>query len=445
MNVLNEYFDFENEIQDCLLSLLQGDETLERGKAVTGRTGFFVADFYLPKGCQPLSLPSPTYVECKLRLRNESLRIIRRTYDSILQSEEKCSLLIICAEDITIRGAFEAIFPLSEVSEKVKIRTLQELQDIQKPDSSQRIHTQAKRPTTLESAKETFKQNNCTLFLGAGVSMPLEMPGWNKLLQGLLKQDNGKPFEYINDANIEAIQESISESAIVAGHYIIDGFRNAVRKELSQGGHRNADNKKDEKRNQDIEEDVKEEIRKRMRDTLYKKSKKTSDLIKAIARLAKTDHVKQVITYNYDDILNQELKDHFYTISQNDYCGQTKKPIYHVHGLIPEEGRNSGLPVLSETEYHKLYSNMHHWANVVQLNVLYSTVCLFIDFSMTDPNQRRLLDLAKSQKIKEEDPKPKHYVFLKRQALRGKVVKEVNEEHCKEIESMMTDFNLNVI
>lgn len=121
-------------------------------------------------------------------------------------------------------------------------------------------------------------------------------------------------------------------------------------------------------------------------------------------------------------------------------------PIYHVHGMISRDNTKPSNSVLSEKDYHALYSNPHNWANVVQLNALYTSTCFFIGFSMTDPNQRRLLELAR-EKDKDSDQIEKlpHYVFLKKTPLKGEASKEVNEEHWKEMEYMMSDFGLNVI
>ena len=89
---------------------------------------------------------------------------------------------------------------------------------------------------------------------------------------------------------------------------------------------------------------------------------------------------------------------------------------------------------------------MHHWANVVQLNALYTTTCFLIGFSMTDPTQRRLLDLARKVDLASIDAgKANHYIFMRRQNLKGAAVKTVNDEHCREIENMMFELGLNVI
>ena len=106
----------------------------------------------------------------------------------------------------------------------------------------------------------------------------------------------------------------------------------------------------------------------------------------------------KIITYNFDDLLDEFLnKKDFYSVSDNIIPRTKEVPIYHVHGMISRDNTRPSNSVLSEKDYHHLYSNPHNWANVVQLNALYTSTCFFIGFSMTDPNQRRLLELARAK------------------------------------------------
>ena len=136
----------------------------------------------------------------------------------------------------------------------------------------------------------------------------------------------------------------------------------------------------------------------------------------------------------------------FYSVSDN-YIPRTKSiPIYHVHGMISRDKTKASNSVLSEREYHQLYRNPHNWANIVQLNALYTSTCFFVGFSMTDPNQRRLLELAREKDIcSDVIGELPHFVFLKKDHLKGEAAEVVNEEHWHEIEIMMSDFGLNVI
>ena len=215
-------------------------------------------------------------------------------------------------------------------------------------------------------------------------------------------------------------------SSIVTGRYALDGYLR--------------DSQKDEDENyQDFIE--------RIRKVLYKKKNYKSALIASVAKAVKRKKPAQIITYNYDDLLDELLnKKDFYSVSDNIIPRTKDVPIYHVHGMISRDNTRPSNSVLSEKDYHHLYSNPHNWANVVQLNALYTSVCFFIGFSMTDPNQRRLLELARAKDKHSDDiDKLPHFVFLKKEPLKGEASKEVNEEHWHEIEYMMSDFGLNVI
>lgn len=65
---------------------------------------------------------------------------------------------------------------------------------------------------------------------------------------------------------------------------------------------------------------------------------------------------------------------------------------------------------------------------------------------MSDPNQRRLLDLARNVDLGSiEAGRAQHYIFLRRQNLKGEACTDVNDEHFREIETMMFELGLNVI
>ena len=115
-----------------------------------------------------------------------------------------------------------------------------------------------------------------------------------------------------------------------------------------------------------------------------------------------------------------------------------------MHGLITKDpGLHSDI-ILDEKSYHKLYTDPYNWANVIQLQALRSTTCFFIGFSMTDPNQRRLLEIACRDNDNSENSNS-HYVFLQKEPLKGEASLSVNNEHWKEVEYLMGDFDLNVI
>lgn len=88
-------------------------------------------------------------------------------------------------------------------------------------------------------------------------------------------------------------------------------------------------------------------------------------------------------------------------------------PIYHVHGFLPQKGKLSkaNQVTLGEAIYHEQYTNTYSWNNLVQINKFRKNNCLFIGSSLTNPNIRRLLDIAKQQKSSEDS---NHFTFRRR-------------------------------
>ena len=87
-------------------------------------------------------------------------------------------------------------------------------------------------------------------------------------------------------------------------------------------------------------------------------------------------------------------------------------PIYHVHGYLPEQGKltQDNHITLSEGFYHQQYTDIYSWNNITQINKFKDKTCLFIGTSLTDPNTRRLLDIARIQK---GDRHHYHYIIKK--------------------------------
>jgi hypothetical protein len=128
--------------------------------------------------------------------------------------------------------------------------------------------------------------------------------------------------------------------------------------------------------------------------------------------------VKSVVTYNFDDLLERQLKKdnilHRSIYTDTESYDPDELPVYHVHGFLPEDrddyqGLENSTLVFSEEGYHQIYSESFHWSNLVQLNSFRENSCLMIGLSMTDPNLRRLLDIS-SKNIE----RSKHFAFMKR-------------------------------
>ena len=423
MRTLSSYLEaklFEDKIGDYLASICSNDEEIVKESFVSGR---MMADFYLPNGCKAMQWPSKTVIEVKNIIRYSSISRIFQSY-YVLFKEQKISQLVIIHNSLISNDSFKKYLETLD-SKFIKIYNVNEL--VRKEDfPNKEIKEIPSKVDVIDKAKDAYNNMRYTFFLGAGLSMDAQLPSWSALLESLLKSENRKPFEYINNANSESISSAMGYSSIVTGRYALDGYLR--------------DSQKDEDENyQDFIE--------RIRKVLYKKKNYKSALITSVAKAVKRKKPAQIITYNYDDLLDELLnKKDFYSVSDNIISRTKDVPIYHVHGMISRDNTRPSNSVLSEKDYHHLYSNPHNWANVVQLNALYTSVCFFIGFSMTDPNQRRLLELARAKDKHSDDiDKLPHFVFLKKEPLKGEASKEVNEEHWHEIEYMMYDFGLNVI
>ena len=426
MRNLNSYLEaklFENIIEGLLISKCSNDEKIEKDCFFSGGMR---ADFYLPNGCKTLKWPSKTVIEIKNNLHFSSISHIFQIYYPLYKEKEISKLVIIYKNTIN-KDSLEKFLNTLDL-EFIQVLDYNTIKYVQLPkEYSETIkENRIKTTDSIDKAKDAYNNMRYTFFLGAGLSMDAKLPSWSDLLDSLLRSEKGKPFNYINNANSDSISSAMGHSSIVTGRYALDGYLR--------------DNERDEDGNyQDFIE--------RIRNVLYQKKSYKSALISSVAKAVKRKKPAQIITYNYDDLLDELLnKKDFYSVS-NDIIPRTKDiPIYHVHGMISRDNKKPSNSVLSEKDYHHLYSNPHNWANVVQLNALYTSICFFIGFSMTDPNQRRLLELARTKDNNSDDIDPKpHFVFLKKEPLKGEASEEVNKEHWQEIEYMMSDFGLNVI
>jgi SIR2-like domain len=124
--------------------------------------------------------------------------------------------------------------------------------------------------------------------------------------------------------------------------------------------------------------------------------------------------VQAIINYNYDDLLEQNLRHQNVrcttVLSGSQRIPDGSLPSYHVHGLVGlgdyVEYLQSSLKkpmsakgnfVFSEDEYHAEYSDPYKWSNMTQISHLGRYIGLFVGLSMQDPNLRRLIDVTHKQ------------------------------------------------
>jgi len=360
---------FEQEVYTIISKCLSDDELLLFDKTF---------DFIAPNGIKKLQWPKKTAIEIKYRLIYSSFSIIRSNFEKL-----KPSKLIVISLDNDELQLHRLNSNTSLTGRNIQflsyerlIQTVETIKNEIQESPNMKDDTAYRKEMDLnirEKARSALKNNKISLFLGAGVSASAGVVTWNSLLEQLcIKKGVGKI-----DSDIDSV---------VKGRYIIDEY------------------KKEEKK-------IPNDFYQDMRNILYANTI-DSLLIKSLAKLIKKCKIESIISYNYDDLVEQEVKktNPCYSVyAKTRPIDDNSYHIYHVHGFIPKDGEWSEI-VLGEKEYHKIYQESYNWGNVEQLHALCRSTCLFIGLSMTDPNLRRLIDIS----IEGSEIEPVHYAFLRK-------------------------------
>lgn len=354
-----------------------------------------IPDIYLPNGCQKLDIKPKTCIEVKANLYYDTFDRLREMYDIMhghpifngfhlmLVTMEKVELLQ-NDYDIPVGRDIEIVY-FKDWLKKVAFdenTTQKAVENLLSPE--------------LRSAQKAFRSGPNTFFLGAGVSCSEGLPGWKELLMALISDATGSKIE---EKEFDALFEANGSSSIIMGRYI-----------------------------RRLYNDNNEQMRKAIRNYLYpKKTYKgiKSNTIQKICELVKNNQkkVKSIITYNYDDLIEQQLANirvpscSVFDTREPD----ARFPVYHVHGILDQANLKSSGIVLSEDEYHEQYRRSFMWSNVEQLHALQNNNCFFIGLSMTDPNLRRLLDFTKSEANDNNQRDAHCFAFLKKGDVANKV------------------------
>lgn len=223
--------------------------------------------------------------------------------------------------------------------------------------------------------REALRRGRLTLVCGAGVSLEAGIPIWRNLLIQLLRSmveriSKDISLDQADDPNLE-FNELLETSPLILGKYL----KNNLGSDFAVS----------------------------LRDTLYKSNPSKSPMIDSIVELARPQRngnsLDSIITFNFDSLIEENMSS-ARVENKSIFSEATKHepyqiPIYHVHGYLP---RADPLPdeglVFSEDAYHNQFIDPFSWSNLIQLNKLTHNTCLFIGISLTDPNMRRLLDVA---------------------------------------------------
>ncbi len=259
-----------------------------------------------------------------------------------------------------------------------------------------------KRKKHIEQLKNEYENDNIVLFLGAGVSKDAKIATWDNLISELfvalidklLKDEHIQIKDKEKNSIKEAIVNQNGNSPLLQTRFLRKGFENQF-------------------------EEIVSEI-------LYKDAIESSELLEEIGQLCVPNRgkwgIRAIVNYNFDDLIEKTLSrlrvkyQSIYSEGMIPDLGELG--IYHVHGFLPQnkKGYNNltnSLLVFSEEGYHKLMRDPYNWANISQLNYMINNTCVFIGLSMTDPNMRRLLEIAAQKRIDFKDT-CRHYAIMRR-------------------------------
>ena len=253
-------------------------------------------------------------------------------------------------------------------------------------------------PASVNELSESIRADGLNLFLGAGVSASAGLPSWEELTHRMI--DRAWPVS----SSSYFIQNQVT-ARVIRDAGPVEAMR-LVRHKFG------------------------ESFLGELRLALYADYRAPSPLIDAIVNLR---CIHSVCSYNFDDLLEQALAIHkrpFTILTPGDlFPSEGQSPILtvaHPHGLLPMFSEPMQVPsaiwhgyvegilgkatadvVITEDDFHALYSDSLGWSNLVQIRALLARPSLFVGCSLADPNVRRLLSITRNF-----SPCPHYAIFL---------------------------------
>jgi len=250
----------------------------------------------------------------------------------------------------------------------------------------------------IDKLKDSYNSGNLAIFCGAGVSFDAKEVYCNHKLPNIDKK------------LADLFQKQQNLSTLIVANYLKLGLGN---KFIST-----------------------------VRDVLYATYTGPSEAIIELVELCRPKRnrkpLKAIVTFNFDNIIEETLiaekVDCKSIYDEGERFTENQVPVFHPHGYLPRTQKitDKHKIVFSEDAYHSQFIDPFSWSNLVQLNYLNSSTCLFVGISLTDPNMRRLLDVSErknKQKLKN------HYLIKKRYTLED--LFENEEEHTKKNEALI--------
>lgn len=417
MDIIREY-DNMQKIAEKILEVLNIKFEAEKR---FGKSLFFISDLFLPDGGRigQNDISKQSCIEFKLRLMPTTISTVYSRFRALKKRCDLNKLYIVYKESPDERTLVNIEKEIEGLNDLVLLSFTELFED------NNPIEVENKNLTWKEERDnyriplliKDIKNNSSTLFLGAGVGQSAKLPSWNELLKKIFQKSS---FAHLYETDIDKITEACYNSNLITARYLTQKLK-----------------------------DKNKELCKAIHDIFYMDSKpQYSELMKSIVALSAKEPVKSIITYNFDDLIDQRIPNSHPMYGKRRISNTHEFPIYHVHGYVPEKNvQTDSEVILSEESYHEKYREVFDWSNVEQLYALSHSTCLFIGLSMSDPNLRRLLDIAKRNYVSDEQD-CLHYAFLKRASLNGCNMPcgyRKNDEHIAILERIFQELGITVI
>ena len=287
--------------------------------------------------------------------------------------------------------------------------------------SRARLSSAIVNPSDLQGLRYAWKHHQLVLFLGAGVSIPYGLPSWKSLVLELLFEQAqrtrrlGRMWPHYRRAVASWMTDYFDYDPLVLARMVERDLRgrnpaSLVRPLVDRSSLFLA----------------------RLRTHLYANHREPAGrtilqaIAELIARSDKRSGVDAVITFNFDDLLERELRRRrvdVQAVTSRERQRGAGLRVIHAHGFVPQYGPLSRENIIfTEPDYHRLTESVFHWSLSEVVERLRKSTVLFIGLSMSDPSLRRLLDASNNSRI------PPHWQIQKRHEIRDHEVLEVMTE-----------------
>jgi hypothetical protein len=288
-----------------------------------------------------------------------------------------------------------------------------------------------RRSKLIAELRGAYEHKGLVLYVGAGVSRSIGLPTWPELIRSLTVRMMTRKVESaiallapLQDEQrwkfLESVTDDLDEQELdqkpilMLARSIKEQMKDRLPGAIASILYRRSTMRFSRSLGSPVSK--RRELRSRL--SRGAESPPSSALMDALVGLARAERdargVQSIITYNYDDLLEENLlfKNVRCTtaLSGSQRIPDGSLPVYHVHGLVSvrdyaeflKSDRSKQISargnfVFSEDEYHAEYSDPYKWSNMTQISHLGKNIGLFVGLSMQDPNLRRLIDVTHKQ------------------------------------------------